>query len=154
MFSLLSVDISHVSHVSLFWMKTPENWSQCSVKCWNIAWGRHMGIHWLLLSLGDWQTKILKPLLRPYVTKHTCYHNNACSASRKYHNGQLLPSGITEPTSPSKKQQTYQLKKTAVLSRPVCCVIPLFESHITSKQQGIIIYNHTSVCLTFSNLLG
>lgn len=36
--------------------------SQCSTKWQNAAWGRHMGIHWLLLSLGDTPTLLLNPL--------------------------------------------------------------------------------------------
>lgn len=64
------------------------------------------------------------------------------------------PVGSLNPQVHLKNNKPISWKKTAVLSRPVCCVIPLLESHITSKQQGIIIYNHTSVCLTFSNLLG
>lgn len=82
----------------------PWNQSPYSMKWWNTAWGQHMGIHWRLLSLGDWQTKLLNPLLRPYVTKHTCYSNSACSAYHKHHSGPVLTNGIIEPTSPAERQ--------------------------------------------------
>lgn len=59
--------------VTVYCEWNPWNQSIYGKKWWNTAWGQHRGIHWLLLSLGGWQTKLLNPLLRPHVTKHTCY---------------------------------------------------------------------------------
>lgn len=49
-------------------------------------------------------TDRLNPLLRPHVTKCTCYGNIACSSYCKYQRGPALPNGITEPSSPAERQ--------------------------------------------------
>lgn len=135
--------------------KNPKAESPCCKKWWNTAWGRHMGIHWLQLSLGDWQNKLLNPLLRSHVTKHTCYGSNGCSAYHKYHSGARWDQWTYK--SGWKTINPSVVENSSIILAWDCCVIPLSESHITSKQKGIMEDNlswviSTWVCLTFSNL--
>ena len=94
------------------------------------------GIHRLQLSLSDWQNKLLNPLLRPHVTKHTCYSNNGCSAYHKYHSGTRWDQWTYK--SGWKTINPSVVENSSIILAWDCCVIPLSESHITSKQKGIM----------------
>lgn len=132
-----------------------EEWRQHSAKCedpqqeviGNTAWGHHRGIHWLLLSLGDWQTKLLNPLLRPHVTKHTCYSIMPAVLIKSISVDKCCSKSSWKTINPS------VVENSSIILAWDCCVILLSESHITSKQKGIMEDNLNMTCLTFSNLL-
>lgn len=93
--------------------------------------GEYIGYYCPLVTDG---LKLLNPRLSPHVTKHTCYSRTPAV---------LIMSIIAEKCCPMRSvnlqvQQKHNKPINQGTPAQNSCVILLSESHITSKQEGII----------------